>query len=195
MKGQDMGTTRCCIFPAEVFFVLSKINEAGNYTIVYRSEAVPVMGENVIWMPATLSMRSLCNGDKDRGLQIQFFQVGFNGYHSSLGFLYTTVNKLKALGSRCDSDNGGGEPVRLVGKNGTVSPFLLFLFLFKYKFFFWQDKYFHHHLLEPIFCTNNYFVLRQMDIVSNVKLQLCANEFVFYRAMSRYTIMYISSFH
>jgi hypothetical protein len=43
--------------------------------------------------------------------------VGFNGYHSNLGFVYTTVNKMKELGET-------RQTIKLVGKNGTVSPHL-----------------------------------------------------------------------
>ncbi|OXA64514.1 Copine-5 [Folsomia candida] len=107
LQGVNMGRAVCCVFQPKFFYVLSKINENGNYTIVYRSEEAP--GTSPIWASATISMRSLA-GDKDRCLQLQVWQVGFNGYHKSLGFYYTTVNKMQSL--------IGKEGVKLAGKNG-----------------------------------------------------------------------------
>lgn len=113
LQGVNMGRAVCCVFQPKFFYVLSKINENGNYTIVYRSEEAP--GTSPIWASATISMRSLA-GDKDRCLQLQVWQVGFNGYHKSLGFYYTTVNKMQSL--------IGKEGVKLAGKNGLVSGFI-----------------------------------------------------------------------
>lgn len=107
-----MGKTKFCMFPPKIFFVLSKINESGSYTIVYRSEACP--GKSPCWRSATIPLRTLCNGDKDRTLQFHIFQVGLNGYHSSLGMYFTTVHKMVGL-------VGNLEGVKLTGKNGLVS--------------------------------------------------------------------------
>lgn len=115
-----MGRTKFCMFPPKVFFVLSKSTESGNYTIVYRSEACP--GKSPTWRLATIPLRTLCNGDKERTLQFRVFQVGLNGYHTSLGMLFTTVNKMGAL--------VGSEGVKLTGKNGVVSDFLVFSFAY-----------------------------------------------------------------
>ncbi|CAL8097154.1 unnamed protein product [Orchesella dallaii] len=112
VQGFSMGRTKFCMFPPKIFFVLSKINESGTYTIVYRSEAC--QGKSPIWRPATIPLRTLCNGDKDRTLQFHVFQVGINGYHSSLGMLFTTVNKMVQL--------VGNESVKLTGKNGLEKP-------------------------------------------------------------------------
>ncbi|ODN05578.1 Copine-8 [Orchesella cincta] len=110
VQGYSMGRTKVysCILAPKIFFVLSKINENGSYTVVYRSEASP--GKTPVWRPATIPMRTLCNGDKDRTLQFHVFQVGLNGYHSSLGMVFTTVNKMSEL--------VGSETVNLTGKNG-----------------------------------------------------------------------------
>ncbi|CAL8088558.1 unnamed protein product [Orchesella dallaii] len=103
-----MGSTRCCIFPPTIFYVLSKVNEDGSYIVVYRSETAP--GDTPSWLPVTISIRSLCNGDKDRGLQFHFYQEGFNGYHTSLGFVLTSVNRMRGAPE--------GSTVKLLGKNG-----------------------------------------------------------------------------
>lgn len=120
LQGNCMGSARCCIFQPKIFYVLSKINESGNYTIVYRSEAAT--GCHPTWRSATISMRSLSNGDKDRCLQIQVWQVGFNGYHKSLGVYHTTVNKMQSL--------IGKEGLKLAGKNGLVSKYYTVNILF-----------------------------------------------------------------
>jgi hypothetical protein len=109
-----MGRMRFCLIRPKTFYILSKINESGKYTVVYRSEEAP--GDNPTWQSATVSMRSLANGDKDRCLQFQVYRVGFNGYHKSLGFFHTTVNKMQSL--------IGKEGVKLAGKNGLVSEFI-----------------------------------------------------------------------
>lgn len=111
LKGQGLGSTRCCIFPSSIFYILSKVNEDGSYIVVYRSEGSP--GDTPSWLPVTISIRSLCNGDKDRGLQFHFFQEGFNGYHTSLGYILTSVNRMKS--------SPDGSHVKLIGKNGKVS--------------------------------------------------------------------------
>lgn len=110
LKGHGLGSTRCCIFPPAIFYILSKVNEDGSYIVVYRSEASP--GDSPTWLPVTISIRSLCNGDKDRGLQFHFFQEGFNGYHSSLGYILTSVNRMKSTPE--------GSHIKLIGKNGKV---------------------------------------------------------------------------
>jgi hypothetical protein len=59
-----MGKAVCCIFQPKIFFVLSKINESGSYIVVYRSEEAT--GRNPVWQSATISMRTLANGDKGK---------------------------------------------------------------------------------------------------------------------------------
>ena len=107
-----MGSSFFCVLPRKIFFEMCKVNESGKYIVIHRSE-VSCNGESPTWKPFTLTMRSICNGDKDRSLRIQCFQEGFNGYHSSLGFLHTTVNKLVEMKERED-----GLP--LVGSNNKV---------------------------------------------------------------------------
>lgn len=58
LKGHAMGSSRCCILTPSVFYTLSKATEAGSFTVVYRSEVSE--GENPIWSPMTISIRSLC---------------------------------------------------------------------------------------------------------------------------------------
>ena len=105
-----MGSTLCCFIAPKIFYVLSKTNETGLYTVVCRSD--PARGENPNWKSTTISMRSLCNGDKDRGIQIESFQVGMNGYHTLLGVVHTTVNQMMGLVGR--------EGLKLTGKDGSV---------------------------------------------------------------------------
>ena len=113
LEGVSMGSSSaCCILTPKVFFELSKINEMGKYIIVYRSELS--LGDTPSWEPFTLTMRSICNGDKDRGLRLQCLQEGLNGYHSSLGSLYTTVNKLAEIA-------GVQDGVPLLGSDNRVS--------------------------------------------------------------------------
>lgn len=95
-----MGRAICCVFQPKLFYVLSKINESGTYIVVYRSEEAP--GTNPTWQSATISMRSLANGDKDRCLQLQVFQVGINGYHRQILFYFLVfVSVIRRMIKKC----------------------------------------------------------------------------------------------
>ncbi|CAG7719447.1 unnamed protein product [Allacma fusca] len=129
-EGVSMGSSVCCLFPPKIFFELSKANESGKHVLIHRSEACE--GESPTWEPVTMTMRSICNGDKDRGLRIQCFQVGMNGYHSSLGFLHTTVNKLLEMKGQSDgvplvNSSNVEKSARLVLVHCTISPIYTFM--------------------------------------------------------------------
>jgi len=103
-----MGSRFFGLFLPSVFYVISKANEVGAYTVVYRSETI--RGENPNWKSNTISMRSLCNGDKERCLQIQCWKEGLNGYHKLIGTTVTTVNQLMTM--------LGSEGMQLSGQKG-----------------------------------------------------------------------------
>lgn len=77
---------------------------------MYRSEEA--VGPSAKWKLTTLPTRNLANGDRDRCLKIEIWKAGLNGYHTSRGCFYTTVNKMLEL--------HGKQPVGLTKANGTV---------------------------------------------------------------------------
>ena len=97
LAGSSMGSKSFCFIPPKIYYVLSKVNEAGKYIVVHRSQSVT--GTDPNWVPTTLSMRSLCNGDKDRGLKVECFQEKMSGSHKSLGYCFTTLNAMVSLGT------------------------------------------------------------------------------------------------
>lgn len=99
-----------CLFSPSVFFTISKVNEASKYVLVHRSEVVT--GPDPTWKQITLSVRSLCNGDRERGLKIECFQVKLQGSQKLLGTCSTNLNQLLGLGT------GGG--VKLQRPDGKV---------------------------------------------------------------------------
>ena len=65
--------------------------------VVHRSNTAS--GTDPTWKAECITMRSLCNGDTNRGLKIECFQEKMNGAHKPLGYCHTTLNNLLALGT------------------------------------------------------------------------------------------------
>ena len=85
-----------CI-PPVTFYTISKILDTGKYIVVYRSEKR--RGRNPTWGPLVITLSRLCNGDKERRLKVEVFQVGFNGSEKSVAFTVTTVSTLAVMGA------------------------------------------------------------------------------------------------
>jgi hypothetical protein len=131
IEGHCLATSICpCLFTPKIFYTLSKINESGNYTVIYKSESYP--GENPTWKPLSLTMNRICNGDRDRVLLIQCWKEGSNGYHTDLGKYMTTFNKLAAMVGVTDGAylTKNGEPnktARLTVRSCKTSPIHTFV--------------------------------------------------------------------
>lgn len=108
--GNEMGSTTCCIFRPSIIYTISKLNDAGKSVVVHRSERFT--GRNPTWQPVTVSVRSLCNGDKDRVLKIECYENQFSGTSRFIGQCSTNLNQLSELGT-------GG--IRLLQKDGKES--------------------------------------------------------------------------
>lgn len=105
--GNEIGTTTCCVFRPAVMYTVSKLNDAGKSVLVHRSEKVS--SQNPTWLPITISVRSLCNGDKDRTLKVECYEIQLSGNSHFIGQCSTNLNQLTELGT-------GG--LRLLQKDG-----------------------------------------------------------------------------
>ncbi|ODM98412.1 Copine-8 [Orchesella cincta] len=95
--GSEIGTTTCFVFRPSVMYTISKLNDAGKSIIVHRSEKVT--GRNPTWLPTTISVRSLCNGDKDRTLKVDCYEIGMGSTQKCIGSCNTSLNQLVELGT------------------------------------------------------------------------------------------------
>ncbi|CAL8114916.1 unnamed protein product [Orchesella dallaii] len=95
--GSEIGTTTCFIFRPSVMYTISKLNDAGKSILVHRSEKIT--GRNPTWLPTTISVRSLCNGDKDRTLKVDCYVIGMAATLKCIGSCNTSLNQLVELGT------------------------------------------------------------------------------------------------
>ena len=75
------------------FLVLSRSNEDGTYSVVMKSEPV-YSTQNPLWMPITMRVRTLCNGDYDRTIKIDCYDNRSNGDHKLIGSSHTSLRTL-----------------------------------------------------------------------------------------------------
>lgn len=83
-----------------VFFVLSRQLQSGDYTAVYRSE---ILGRDEKRFRCVVrDVSAITAGVDDKLLRLELFQFNGRGSHTRLGFMQTSVDKLKktARGSR-----------------------------------------------------------------------------------------------
>lgn len=69
---------------SDPFLVISRINEDGKYTQVWKNEKVD-SNLNPSWAPARIPMTTLCNGDIDRPLKIEIWDFEKSGRHNFMG--------------------------------------------------------------------------------------------------------------
>uniref|UniRef100_A0AC34QWY8 C2 domain-containing protein n=1 Tax=Panagrolaimus sp. JU765 TaxID=591449 RepID=A0AC34QWY8_9BILA len=65
----------------------------GSRQLVHRTEVIK-RNLNPEWQPFSISVRALCQGNKDRDFLIECFDYDNDGGHDLIGVTYTTVNKL-----------------------------------------------------------------------------------------------------
>lgn len=76
-----------------VFFVLSRQLQSGDYTAVYRSE---VLGKDEKkFRPVVRDVAAITAGVEDKLLRLEIFQYASRGAHTRLGFMQTSVDKLR----------------------------------------------------------------------------------------------------
>jgi len=78
---------------SDPFIEISKSNENNDYSVVFRSEVIQ-NNLNPLWKPFTMESRTLCNGDYDRTLKFDVFDMDNDGSHDLIGSFQTNVRKL-----------------------------------------------------------------------------------------------------
>lgn len=79
-----------------VFFVLSRQLQSGDYTAVYRSEILN--RDERRFRPVIRDVSAITAGVDDKLLRLELFQYNPRGAHVRLGFMQTSVDKLKKTG-------------------------------------------------------------------------------------------------
>jgi len=78
---------------SDPFLEISKANENNDYSVVFRSEVIQ-NNLNPVWKPFTMESRTLCNGDYDRTLKFDVFDMDNDGSHDLIGSFQTNVRNL-----------------------------------------------------------------------------------------------------
>ena len=78
---------------SDPFLTISKSNEHGTFIVVHRTEFIKY-NINPNWKTFTLPLKTLCNGDRGRMIQIQVDDWNMNGNHDYIGALQTSVKDL-----------------------------------------------------------------------------------------------------
>ncbi|KAG7154014.1 copine-8-like [Homarus americanus] len=84
---------RSWFFSISPFLEFFKANEDGTFTLVHRTEPAHST-ENPVWKEFSAPLRSFCNGDYDRNIQVKCKNFKSSGDHKLIGSFNTTVRKL-----------------------------------------------------------------------------------------------------
>jgi hypothetical protein len=84
---------------SDPFLEISRMNEDGSYTSVWRSEHKDNT-LNPAWTVAKIPMVGLCNGDIDRPLKIEIFDHERSGKHVFMGMVTTSVRGMLTSNNR-----------------------------------------------------------------------------------------------
>ncbi|XP_071477474.1 copine-8-like isoform X1 [Diadema setosum] len=78
---------------SDPFLVFSRQNEDGTFTICHKTEVIKnTLNPN--WKCFSIMLRSFCNGDYDRKIQVECYDWNRDGSHSMIGVFETTVREL-----------------------------------------------------------------------------------------------------
>jgi hypothetical protein len=77
----------------KLFYVLSRQMRSGDFTPVYRSEALSRDAKR--FQPLARSLGALTAGVEDKMLRLELYQLSARGNHARIGFLKTSVAKLR----------------------------------------------------------------------------------------------------
>lgn len=75
------------------FLLLYRSNEDGSSSVVARTDTAKST-QNPKWSPITTKVRTLCNGDYDRGIKIECYDSRANGDHKLIGSCHTCLSTL-----------------------------------------------------------------------------------------------------
>lgn len=96
-----------------VFYVLSRQLQSGDYTALYRSEVLGKTEKR--FKPLIRDVGAVTAGVEDKLIRLEIFQFSGKGQHIKLGFMQTSIDKLKKTGKNssllwwpstsCDGDS------------------------------------------------------------------------------------------
>ncbi|KAH9425744.1 Copine-9 [Dermatophagoides pteronyssinus] len=90
---ENLPRSICGLFRPDPFLVISRSNEDGTFSVVIKSE--PVRSSKCpLWLPITMRVRTLCNGDYDRTIKIDCYDSRSNGKHVLIGTCFTSLREL-----------------------------------------------------------------------------------------------------
>lgn len=90
---EDLRRTFCGLFRPDPFFVISRSNEDGTFSVVIKSEPVR-HSRHPTWLPITMRVRTLCNGDYERTIKIDCYDHRANGKHLLIGTCFSSLREL-----------------------------------------------------------------------------------------------------
>lgn len=93
LKVLDIPSLCCGFFRPSSSFNIYRTGESGSYTIVHRSSVTP-KSSNPSFKTLDLKLLTLCNGDLDRVIKVEFIQNRFNITYP-IGSFETTINSLR----------------------------------------------------------------------------------------------------
>lgn len=119
MKGIKLKNVEGMFSKSDPYFTLSRgINSAGGDTWdnVYRSQ--PVHNElSPVWDPLTISLSTLCGGNKDCPILVNVYDHESSGKHISMGQFETSVNGMLASSTGGSEDMGKAFSLKRKGKD------------------------------------------------------------------------------
>lgn len=91
----------CWILRNDPFLVISRSNEDGSHSVVYKSE-VRNSTQNPLWKTIKIKARTLCNGDYDRSIKFDCYDKRSNGDDKLIGSSHTSLRILSK--GACDDN-------------------------------------------------------------------------------------------
>lgn len=87
---------RLSLLKKRTFLEVSRSNEDGSWSVVYRGKAVAPgePSETTAWKAVELPLRRLCNGEPRRPLRLEVFKWKSDGQHRLLGSVWTSLEEL-----------------------------------------------------------------------------------------------------
>ncbi|KAM6927916.1 LOW QUALITY PROTEIN: copine-9-like [Xenentodon cancila] len=78
---------------SDPFLVFYRSNEDGTFTICHKTEVIK-NNLNPVWLPFTIPVRALCNGDYDRTVKVDVYDWDRDGSHDFIGEFTTSYREL-----------------------------------------------------------------------------------------------------
>ena len=82
---------------SDPFYTIGVENASGSFSVVHQSETI-MKTLNPTWRPMSIPLQQLCNGDRDRRLQIICYDWDSDGNNDLIGVCTTTLNELVSEG-------------------------------------------------------------------------------------------------